>query len=66
MIKLYNDFMKCQVKAIKSDETQDCTNDAVGMFKTRSGNFPFCQAHADWAKMNRIVIRRSDNYYGNI
>lgn len=58
--------MICQAKEIKPDQEEDCKTEAVGMFKTVKGNYPLCQSHADWAKQNRIVIKRRDNYYDYI
>ena len=58
--------MLCLIKEIKPDEEQDCKSEATGMFKTLKGNYPLCQPHADWAKFHRIVIKRRDNYYGDL
>ena len=58
--------MKCQGKEIQPEDKVDCPNDAIGMFKTVKGNFPLCPAHSIWGKTNRVIIKRRDNYYGDL
>ncbi len=56
--------MKCQGKNIRTADTQDCLNDAIGIFKTKEGNIPLCNNHLAWAKENNMILRKKDNYFG--
>lgn len=55
--------MKCQVNVLPQ-EPQDCPNEANGMFDTMKGILPLCKTHSDWAKKNKLIINRRDNYFG--
>lgn len=60
--KFYNNIMKCQGKEIRATDTQDCPNDATGMFRTVRGVFPLCQEHSAFCKQYRLLVRKTSDW----
>jgi len=55
--------MDCQIKKIKPDEGE-CKEKAIGLYKTKGVNLAFCEKHQLWAKSQRLILKKKDNYFG--